>query len=275
MGSAKTFASLPDDVVRDFQEYAIPAVEISLDDESSLDEIIDLFIDINQQGEKVKRFDIVKAIGKNPLLEEVFDLIALKQKRKEDIYYGKKNSSFTRVLERLQIMQNLPSPNSVIDRMWERLLEIVLFLRTKKHRAPVQILKSFIRQKFETPEKAKLTKEELSQLRGCFKFLSDAYASNVDLRRSRFATDQTHFYTLVTTLLDSNLLAVKNKVPPDVKNLQAKLVAFAKIIDGKSKAPKRLAPKFQEYQTASSKQTTHIGQREIRQRLFLEILGDL
>src|SRR5713101_10074758 len=58
--------------VRDFREYSIPTIEISLDDESSLDEIISLFVDINQQREPVNRFDIVKAMCKtDPLLKSV------------------------------------------------------------------------------------------------------------------------------------------------------------------------------------------------------------
>jgi uncharacterized protein with ParB-like and HNH nuclease domain len=69
-GQKVTFKELSDDIVRRFREYAIPTIEIELDDESSLDEIINLFVDINQQGERVKRSDIIKAIGQgNPLLQ--------------------------------------------------------------------------------------------------------------------------------------------------------------------------------------------------------------
>jgi uncharacterized protein with ParB-like and HNH nuclease domain len=61
-GKKRTFKQLSDQTVRDLREYAIPTIEIDLDDDGSLDEIINLFVDINQQGEKVKRFEIVKAI---------------------------------------------------------------------------------------------------------------------------------------------------------------------------------------------------------------------
>lgn len=69
-GKKQSFKQLSEELVRDFREYAIPTIEIDLDDDdSSLDEIINLFVDINQQGARVKRFDIVKAIGiENPLL---------------------------------------------------------------------------------------------------------------------------------------------------------------------------------------------------------------
>jgi hypothetical protein len=106
-GRRRTFKQLQDEKVREFREYSIPTIEIDLDDESSLDEIINLFVDINQQGAKVKRFDIVKAIGsENPLLSSVFELVAQEQTRKDDKYFKKKATAFTRVLEKLQIVQN-------------------------------------------------------------------------------------------------------------------------------------------------------------------------
>jgi hypothetical protein len=105
-GKKTTFAQLPEELVREFREYAIPTIEIDLDDNSSLNEIINLFVDINQKGEKVKRFDIVKAIGnENPLLSDVFDLIATKEHRKGDIFFKKKGTVFSRVLQQLQTVQ--------------------------------------------------------------------------------------------------------------------------------------------------------------------------
>src|SRR5712692_754657 len=124
-GSRHKFQALTDDVVRNFREYAIPTIEISLDDESSLDEIITLFVDINQQGVPVKRFAIVKAICKNDqLLRSVFDLVAVAQKRGEDVFYRMKGNDFTRVLKRLQIVAAIQANNQKVDRMWEKLLEL-------------------------------------------------------------------------------------------------------------------------------------------------------
>ena len=77
----RTFAELDDALVRDFREYSIPAIEINLDtEEGGLQEIIDLFIDINQLGVKVNRFDIVRTMyEKNKLLSDVFKLVGQKQ----------------------------------------------------------------------------------------------------------------------------------------------------------------------------------------------------
>src|SRR5260370_35791549 len=50
-----------------------------------------------------------------------------------------------RSLKTLQTVSNIQDPNSKVDRMWELLVEITLFLRNKTHRNPVEILKSFIR----------------------------------------------------------------------------------------------------------------------------------
>jgi hypothetical protein len=67
-----TCRELNESVIADLGKYAIPTIEITLTDETPLDEIIDLFVDINQEGEPVKRFDVVKAIGReNPLLRSV------------------------------------------------------------------------------------------------------------------------------------------------------------------------------------------------------------
>ena len=97
----KTFAQLEEAIVRDFREYTIPTIEISLSDDVSLDELISLFVDINQYGVAVKRFDIVKAMAKDPLLKEVFDLLAIKQKRGQDEVYKLKNNDFTEPVKAL------------------------------------------------------------------------------------------------------------------------------------------------------------------------------
>jgi hypothetical protein len=121
-----------------------------------LAEIIDLFIDINQLDVKVSRFDIARTMyEENALLASVFKMVAIKQKRKKDYFY-KIGSDFTRILKWLQSVQVLSGGDKKereerqqerVDRIWERLLEIVLFLRTKKHRTLAQILKAFIGEK--------------------------------------------------------------------------------------------------------------------------------
>jgi len=275
-GKKKTFQALPEDVVRDFREYAIPTIEINLTDDTSLDEIIDLFIDINQQGVEVNRFDIVKAMGnKNALLSSVFSLIAEEQKRHEDIFYKKKANEFSKVFEKVDTIHNLQSPNAKVDRIWERMLEFAVFARTKKHRTPVQILRSFIRS--DDLDKTKLEMAEVRKLRECFKFLRDCY-KNSGLGQTRLATDQTHFYTMVTALLDSELLfRPVTEPPPDKKALGKRIAAFAQIIDRQAGLPrdKRLQIQIKEYQELSGRRTTDVGRREQRQRLFLEIISNL
>ena len=275
-GKKKTFKDLSEEIVRDFREYAIPTIEINLDEGTTLDEVINLFVDINQQGEKVNRFDIVKAIGReNQLLSSVFSLLAEQQKRKEDIFFKKKSTVFTRVLQRLATVENVEGANQKVDRMWERLVEFVLFCRTSKHRSPGQILKSFIRSTGDD-EKSKITTAESKKLRACFNFLDDSYKKTT-LGKTRLARDTPHFYTMVTSILASNMLTPKDGVVPSPKELQRKLLAFATLLPDDADVPEDayLAEKIQEYKEAAARQTTNPGQREIRQERFLDIIGRL
>jgi hypothetical protein len=264
-----TFKTLDEQVVRDFREYAIPTIEISLDDDdSSLDEIISLFVDINQYGVRVNRFDIVKAMAKNPLLQSVFDLIAISQKRKSDSFYRRKRTDFTSVLLNLQIIENIADPNSRIDRMWERLLEIALFARTHKHRAPTQILKGFIGG---SGDRKRLSVAEVKRLQNIFSFLKAAYVKP-SIAKARVATDQTHFYTMVTSLLSVDLISKYG-----ARELIRRIESFATILDGKVPLPsdKPLAEAMNDYKEQSKTQTTHINRREIRQDRFLKLIDGL
>lgn len=262
---AQNFKALDESVVRDFREYAIPTIEISLNDGSSLDEIINLFVDINQQGAKVNRFDIVKAMKKNsPLVRDVFSLISVLKQRSQDVQYKAKDNEFTAVLKKLQIVEHLVG-NSRIDRMWERLLEIVLFARTSKHRKPAEVLKSFISGKEPQDPSPKLTSVEKSKLRKVFKFLQGAYRNSPSLLVSRLASDQTHFYTMVTSLLDSDLL---DRVLPPV--LEGKLSAFAQLLESKIQVPdKKLASVIKKYQDLATQKTTDTTRRGERQQQFV------
>ena len=49
--------------------------------------MINLFVDINSYGVQVKRFDIVKAMSKDPLLKSSLNLIAQREKRGKDVYF--------------------------------------------------------------------------------------------------------------------------------------------------------------------------------------------
>jgi hypothetical protein len=273
-GKRQKFKALSDEIVRDFREYAVPTIEIDLDENGSLDEVINLFVDINQQGEKVKRFDIVKAIGaENPLLKSALKHIAIQQQRNEDVRYKKKSTSFTRVFQALQVVQSANDATQQVDRMWERLVEIVLFCRTGKHRAPGQILKSFIKSRGKD-EKAEMTLAEIKKLNIVFNFLDRAY-KETELAKTRLARDVIHFYTMITTLISSNLLVASGGAPNYVE-VRDKLIAFAKLIDDpKGATDSYISARLKDYLLAAQTQTTHSGKREARQTKMLEIIKHL
>lgn len=269
-GANSTFANLDDAAIRELREYSIPTIEITLNDDSTLDDMISLFVDINQYGVKVNRFDIVKAMGRNDaLLKDVFGLIAQEQKRGEDIFYRTKRTPFTNILKCMNIIEKLADQKSQVDRMWERLLEIVLFYRTRKHRKPVEILKSFI-SKPDHPS-PRLSPGELRSLRRIFQFLGQAYAQ-AGVSTMRLATDQTHFYTMVTSVIAGDLL---NKYEPG--SLMRKLATFSGILEEKQAIPgdHLAAAAIKRYRETSAKQTTDVSRRETRQREFIAAIEAL
>ena len=263
----RTFAELDDALVRDFREYSIPAIEINLDtEEGGLQEIIDLFIDINQLGVKVNRFDIVRTMyEKNKLLSGVFKLVGQKQKRKGDTFYKMVNTDFTKVIKKLQAIDSLPVTRyqQRVDRAWERLLEIVLFVRTGQHRTLAQILRAFIGS---SVDESRITSEEMAQLRKIFKFLRELY-SRPSVKTSKLVADQPHFYTMVTSIHAVDLIDHFGAM-----ELKSRLERLAQIVDGNDKAPKGKAKVLKEYLALSSKQTTHPGTRKARQELFVELV---
>ena len=251
---------------RDFQEYVIPTIEITLneDNPTALDEMINLFVDINSYGVQVKRFDIVKAMSKDALLRGAFRLIAEQERRGKDIFYKSKQNEFTKVLKTLQVVENLRDANSKVDRMWELLVEIILFTRTKKHRNPVEILKSFIRVGQEG--QARVSMQEQGRLRRVFRFLVTAYKKPA-LIETRLATNQIHFYTMITSIISDELLSKFTEA-----DLINKLASFGQMLDGKKAIPKPLHKVVRIYRELSERQTTHVGRREARQEKFLEAL---
>jgi hypothetical protein len=264
-GTALGFAGLDEKLVRDFREYAIPTIEISLED-SSVDEIVQLFVDINSYGVKVSRFDVAKAMGKDPLLGSVLDLIAVRQIRRKSVFYKAKSNPFVRVLRKQTIIARSPTANARVDRMWERLTEIALYTRTRKHKAPTAILNSFIKGGENLP---KLTASEVGTLRGVFSFLANAYARSV-LGESKLATDQPRLYTMICSLLDSDLMT-----SIQLDELSRKLNRFSAIIDNPSTAPAELQETITTYTDLAEKQTTNSGRRDDRQKKFIEAIKAL
>lgn len=261
------FKELNEKYVRNFSEYVIPTIEITLDDSCTLDEIISLFVDINQQGVAVNRFDVVKAMYKNDtILKQTFDLIAIEQKRKQDILYKIKNNDITFVMRKLTIINESDTPNSQINKMWERLLELSIFLNTKIHKKPVEVLKGFISKR--SAGQYKLSKNHIRRLRKVFTLIKRAYKEN-QLQDSKFAKDQTHFYTMITTLLKSNLLDNFNE-----EDLRKRLSNFSLQLDSPKTHPNAsIRKKLRTYLSLSEKHTTDITNREQRENLFYEIVS--
>jgi hypothetical protein len=270
-GKVLGFKDLDNSLVRDLRDYVIPTIEITLDEDnpSGLDEIINLFVDINSTGEPVKRFDIVKAMSKDDLLRSVFPLIARSEERQKDVVYFPRKNEITFVLQHLQVVSNLRDRNSKVDRMWEMLVELVLFLRTKEHRNPVDILKGFIRGG-KSAANTSISPDELTELYEAFKFLRAAYTSTPAFASSKLATNQVHFYTMITALTASNLLG---SYPKDV--LIVKFIRLGQIVDGTIQVPENLFEAVVQYLDLSSRQTTHVNRRTERQTKFIELIGSL
>ncbi len=270
VGGPKTLVDLDDAAIRELREYSIPTIEITLNDESTLDDMISLFVDINQYGVKVNRFDIVKAMGRNDaLLMDVFYLIAEEQKRGEDVFYRTKRTPFTNILKSMNIIEKLADQKSQVDRMWERLLEIVLFNRTRKHRKPVEILKSFI-SKPDHPS-PRLSGSEEKQLKRVFRFLGTAYR-NSGLNTMRLATDQTYFYSMVTSIIAGDLL---DKYTDE--DLTRRLQAFAEIVEENQQIVES-HPAFtpiKKFRETSARQTTDVSRRGERQKQFIAAIEEL
>lgn len=266
-----TAKDLDDVTVRNLGEYVIPIIEITMDDNTTLDEIISLFVDINQQGVKVDRFDIVKAICRNdPLLSQVFKLVALKEQRREDMLYKHKNNSYTFVLKRLSQISKAKEQNEQVDRMWERLLEIAIFLKNKFHKKPADILNNFINSGVSSQNK-KLNKQEQSKIKSVFDFLKKIY-SEKKLIDSKLAADATQFYSLATALINSNFIETMS-----FKSLSDNIEKFAEIIE----APKLkirglksdVRSKITEYVELSMKHTTDPTNRSRREDILKSLLS--
>lgn len=268
-GKRLKFTDLPETSVARLREYLIPTIEIELNENTSLNEMINLFVDINQFGVKVNRINIVRAMKQgDPLLKDVYDLIAARQVRKQDVFTKRKKTPFVSVLKRLKIVSGVADRTVQADRMWEKLLELALFVRSNgTHRKPTEILKSFIK-KPDVP--AKLSAKERSALTKVFTFLKRAYKTP-KLVDSRLATDQTHFYTMVTSLLSSDLLKHYSE-----DALTARLVKFSNLIekphDPHIFSTDPLEQAIAKYRELSTEKTTDAVRRKDRQQEFIKAI---
>lgn len=269
-GKKRRFQNLDEGTIARLREYLVPTIEIESNENTSLDELINLFVDINQYGVKVNRVNIVRALKQNdPLLKDVYDLIAERQIRKQDVFTKRKGTPFVFVLKRLNIISSIANKTVQADRMWEKLLELALFLRSGGvHRKPTEILKSFIK-KPDVP--AKLSKSERSSLTRAFTFLKSAYTNSPSLEKSRLATDQTHFYTMATAVLNSDML---DRI--EQSTLIQRITKFASLIEkplDPQKVPQdELEKSVAKYLSLSSEKTTDAARRKDRQVEFVKAI---
>ncbi len=104
--------------MRAFGEYVIPTVEINMGEDTELNEIISLFVDINQYGVAVDRFDIVRAMCRTDrIMQQTLNLIAKMQRRKKDVFYKQVGNEFTYVFKRTSLIEKAISPNNKVNRM--------------------------------------------------------------------------------------------------------------------------------------------------------------
>ncbi len=263
-GETLKFNKLSRELLRPFADYAIPVIEIDMDEDraASLDELTQLFVDINTYGKKVTRFDVIKAVNEDPLIKDIYGLIAQKQMRGKTPYSQLKDNPYTKVLKQLNIVGRLTDPNARVDLVWERLVEMALYARTRQHRAPAQVLGAFFKRDVKDQFNTALTKTEKNNLQAAFAFLSSAYSSSPSLKKSKLATDQPQFYTLITTLLSTNMLGKYERA-----DLIARLTAVGKLIESVA-APDEENKPLNEYRELSIRTTTHASRRKRRQELL-------
>lgn len=261
------FTDLTEREIADLREYSIPTIEIEYNEDGTLDEVIRLFVDINQYGAKVSRVAIVKAMrGNDPLLAQVFDFLAQRERRHGDYFINQNRKGvYVRVLKRLQKVSSVSNISTKTDRMWERLVELALYAKSKKHRKPSEILHTFINT---DKNESALTENEIARLRRPFAFLADAYKTT-KLVETRLATDQVHFYIMVTCLMDSLLEGVKDDAQRAA--LAQKLVSLGDLMASKEIANDAVKA----YLALSGKQTTDADKRRERQKQFVEIVKTL
>jgi hypothetical protein len=119
------FSDFPDDAIRDLREYQLAMIEIKLDEDTNLDEIVNLFVDINQKGVKVTRLQIVRAIKRDdPFLKSVYGLVAEKQPRYHDSFTQVKKGTVADVLGKLSVVAGAADKAAKADRMWGKMMDL-------------------------------------------------------------------------------------------------------------------------------------------------------
>jgi hypothetical protein len=266
-----SFSEFPDEAIRDLREYQLAMIEIKLDEETNLDEIVNLFVDINQKGVKVTRLQIVRSMRRDdPFLKSVYRLVAEKQDRHQDVHTIIKRGSISDVLKQLTVVAGAADKDAMADRMWGKLMEFALFVRNGgTHGKGSDVINKFVEKGEELP----LTGEEQKKLRRVFTFLEQSY-NNSGLARTRLSSEYSHFYIMTTSLLAG--LLVKDATLDDRAHLAKKLTMFGAMIDnGPGQRLEGEETDLEKYLALSSRQTTDAKKRGQRQKLFEKILGTL
>lgn len=268
-----TFADLDDDRIAKFREYQIATIEIEMDSEEHpvpLSELIDLFIDINSTGKLVTRFEMVKAMKATPLFKQVLDKIGKRRPyAKKSVYYQPAATSYPYVMQHLDYVASIDDKSAKVDRMWERLTELFLFMATGNHSSPATVLKGFINAREDgktRPEHAKLSAPLIAKMDRTFKILAGAYKSTPALRQSRLATDQPYFYTMATTFMTTDLIDVFDYDIPH------RLEAVAGLLED-PKANPEFAQDVLRFMDLAKSKTTHPNRRKERQALFGKLIA--
>jgi hypothetical protein len=259
-----SFKELTEALIRDFREYSIPTIEISLseDGSTSLTEIISLFIDINQQGVPVSRFNIVKALClDSELLKSVFRLIAQKQVRGKDVFYKALDNDIVKVLKRLRDVQAVSDPNYKVDKMWEHLLEICLYRQTRQHRKSIDVIKGFINKK--TFAGVTLDRSTIKSVRSAFEVVRRVQRRFT--AHSPLFTDYTFLYSVITVLTKPGVLTAKNR---DL--IEDKLTLLAEALAAKRA---KQSPIVRNLVVQTKLHTTDVSKRIEREKMIAEILA--
>ena len=111
-----------------------------------------------------------------------------------------------------------------------------------------------------------MDKTEIKLIRCTFEFLR---ALLPKLGGTRLFTDQTHAYTLATSLIRANLIEQVEQ-----RALTAKLAMFAKALEPSQlgQEPEVVRDRFRRYRELAAKQTTDASRRTDRDKLFVEII---
>lgn len=260
------FEDLNDAQVRDFREYVIPAIEITLDDDTNLDEVITLFVDINQQGVKVSRFNIVKAMFENVgLLKKTFNLIALRKRLKKDVTYKICKNPITKSFLRLKEMRRIRENNHRVDRVWEKLIDVLVYLHTGKHKNTAAILNTFLA---EEDASLDISSATIKKLRKACQLINDIEKLHNNADNPLF-TEYTHFYTVLTAIAKHDLTTTDQ-----IELVKKRLLKWCEMLSKKEFNQKNQVLKkyYDAYKKGSSSQTTNPNQKATREDALVEIL---